>query len=237
MRLALASLLAALVALIPLSVRAGQSSQRIPLSPTQSETQEIQLAGGGVPSGYMILGDTETPPPRYSSSGLTVWAFGDTPWSSAAPMLVARQELAAAVVSGKIYAIGGYGAGYLASVEEYSPETNSWTFRASMSTPRAELDVGVVDQKIYAIGGQDGAYLNMVEVFDPAMNIWSSRTPMPTPRDRHTTAVVNGKILVMGGYNGVALATVEEYDPASDTWTTKAPLPAPNAEASTVVWR
>jgi N-acetylneuraminic acid mutarotase len=36
-------------------------------------------------------------------------------------MPTARNNLAAAILDGKIYAIGGYGATYLKTVEEYFP--------------------------------------------------------------------------------------------------------------------
>src|SRR5687767_7369645 len=131
MKTALVVLFAALVVLIPFRVRASQRNQRVPITP--GTTERFRLGGGGVPSGYMILGGTEVSPPGYSYSGISLNA---TPWSAASPMLVARVDLAAASVNGRIYAIGGYNynAGYLSSVEEYFPESDTWTFRTPMPT-------------------------------------------------------------------------------------------------------
>jgi N-acetylneuraminic acid mutarotase len=91
-------------------------------------------------------------------------------------MLVARSELAAASVNGRIYAIGGYNAGYLSSVEEYAPESDTWRFRAPMPTPRANIVAAVVGQTVYVFGGFDGTYLGTVEVYDSAADSWSPRT-------------------------------------------------------------
>ena len=46
-------------------------------------------------------------------------------WISKAPMLTARAYLGAAVVNGKIFAIGGYNNGYLSTNEEYDPTTDT----------------------------------------------------------------------------------------------------------------
>lgn len=234
MKTALLVLFAALVVLIPFRVRAGQTSQRVPITPGSSEG--FRLGDGGVPSGYMILGETNVPPPGYTFSGISLVPEGVLPdeplWSYVPPMLVARGELAAAATNGKIYAIGGFSSGHLASVEEYSESTNSWSFRAPMPTPRSQLSAVVVDQKIYAIGGFDGGFLGTVEVYDPTQDSWSARAPMPTPRRLHTMVVVSGRILAIGGHNGAALTTVEEYDPATDTWATKPPMPGLNSEGA-----
>ena len=174
-------------------------------------------------------------PPGYSFSGISLDLAPNAPdssWSTASPMLVARRELAAVTVNGKIYAIGGFSSGHLASVEEYSESTDSWSFVASMPTPRSQLSAVVVGQKIYAIGGSNGVFLDTVEEYNPATDSWTTRSPMLTARDRLATVVVDGKILAIGGHNGAALTTVEEYDPATDTWSVMPSLPASNSEGT-----
>ena len=57
-------------------------------------------------------------------------------------------EVVGTAPNGKIYAIGGYnpdesGHGYLATVEEYDPETDTWTARAPMPTPRYGLAAAI----------------------------------------------------------------------------------------------
>lgn len=237
MKTALAVLLALTVVLIPFRVRAAQNSQRVAV-PSGSQ-QGFRLNEGGVPSGYMILGDTDVAPPGYTYTGVSLYVESGTPglptWSTISPMLVPRAELAAAAVNGKVYAIGGWNGQYLASVEEYSPETETWSYRTPMLTARKEMEAAVVGQTVYVFGGSNGSYLDTVEAYDPATDSWSARAPMPTPRDRLTSAVVSGKVLVFGGYQGQALSVVEEYDPATDTWEIKPPMPAVDSEAAAAV--
>ncbi len=72
-------------------------------------------------------------------------------WTTKASMPTAREHLAAGVVNGKIYVIGGSAA--LNTVEEYDPATNTWTAKASMPTARSDLTASVMNGEIYAIGG------------------------------------------------------------------------------------
>ncbi len=60
-----------------------------------------------------------------ASDGQTV---GGT-WQQLASMPTARQELASAVLNGKIYVIGGLNADGISTntVEVYNPATNTWT--------------------------------------------------------------------------------------------------------------
>lgn len=157
-------------------------------------------------------------------------------WAPKTPMREARAGLAAAVVNGKIYAIGGYkGETVFNIVEEYDPVNNSWTTKTSMRIARAGLAAAVVNDKIYAIGGYEGGRVfatrvfDTVEEYDPSTNTWALRRPMPTPRARFAAAVVNNKIWAIGGLSREVFSdfypTVEEYDPVTDGWTTKTPMP------------
>ncbi len=157
-------------------------------------------------------------------------------WTTKAPMQVARASLGAAVVEGKIYAIGGVvdppSLVKCTNInEQYDPAADKWVFKASMPTPRASFATAVVDNKIYCIGGttgtKDGIYAasGVVEVYDTATDTWATKSDMPTPRVGVTASVVDGKIYLIGGNSNAT----EAYDPATDTWTTKTPMPfAPN---------
>jgi hypothetical protein len=149
-------------------------------------------------------------------------------WVSKAPIHVARTYLGAAVVGGKIYAIGGYnGSGDLGTNEEYDPVTDTWVFKASMPVPSSGFATAVYEGKIYCIGGE------MNQVYDPASDSWENKTAMPTSRTYMRANVVGGKIYLIGGtvpdnksIPGFRnLSANEVYDPATDTWTTKTPIP------------
>jgi len=111
-------------------------------------------------------------------------------WEAVAPMAEARAAHAAAVLEGKLYAVGGDGdGGHLSSVERYDPTANAWEAVAPMATGRSELVVGALYGKLYAVGGTkydeeagDERAANMVERFNPATLAWEELAPMATAR-------------------------------------------------------
>jgi N-acetylneuraminic acid mutarotase len=141
----------------------------------------------------------------------------------------ARTGLASAVVSGKIYVIGGYFVGaeeqVFNIVEEYDPDTDTWTTKSPMPTPRCWLTACVVEDKIYAIGGTlDFQPVSDVEEYDPATDTWTKKSDMPTARWGLSSNTVDGIIYTIGGSVitsspwGPGLSTVEAYDPKLDTF-------------------
>lgn len=129
----------------------GSGSQRQPVQPTPSGAEPFRV-GGGIPPGFMILGETQSSPPGYTFAGLSVTATTDS-WAIRTSMPTGRGLLAAAALNNKIYAIGGENGSYLDTVEEYDPVSDTWTAKASMSTPRSGLAAAVVSNRIYAISG------------------------------------------------------------------------------------
>ncbi len=161
---------------------------------------------------------------------VTAYAEFEQAWMPRPSMAVPRGSLAAAVVNGRIYAIGGYtiGGDAVASMELYDPAINTWSARASMSGPRAELAAAVVNNTIYVLGGNaatgggPSVPLATVEAYDPATDTWTTKAAMLTERSFPAAAAVNGTLYAIGG-DGTG--SVEAYDPATDTWTMKAPIP------------
>ena len=167
-----------------------------------------------------------------------VYAASDS-WTRLEPMPTARTTLGVAVVNGKIYAIGGYGAGgYLNVNEEYDPATNTWTTKEPMPIPRASFGIAVVENKIYVIGGVIGYDVDaegiitcsINQVYDPLTDTWETMEPMPTNRSQLNANVLDGKVYMIGGRTGGQYTTValnQVYDPETDTWTTKTSIPYP----------
>ena len=158
-------------------------------------------------------------------------------WTTMAPMPTARGGFSVAVVSGKIFAIGGLNGNNLpvSTTEEYNPQTNGWTSKMPMPTPRSGFAIAVYQNKIYVIGGTVGyGYVGNNEVYDPISNTWETKTSMPTPRADLCANIVNDKIYLIGGkkyssttpfYNETNINEV--YDPVNDSWSTKTPIPTP----------
>ncbi|MGD6851984.1 MAG: Kelch repeat-containing protein [Candidatus Bathyarchaeia archaeon] len=161
-------------------------------------------------------------------------------------MPTARGEFGIAVVSGKIYVIGGIDSDDtpLGTVEEYNPATNQWITKTSMPTPRSGFAVAVIDGKIYAIGGTIGnGYLGNNEMYNPVIDRWETKSSMPTPRAGLSASTVNGEVYLIGGekYSNVypfyaETGINEVYDPVNDTWSTRTSLPtAVKGYASAVI--
>ena len=183
----------------------------------------------------------------YSSVSFRMFIKGGNIWKTKSPMPTARDDLAAAVVDGKIYAMGGYtppnlppgtftlrgSKEPLGTVEEYDPSTDSWRTVADMPTARCDLAAASVDGKIYAIGGSINIVLDFkttlttVEEYDARKDSWRTVEKMSEARDNLASVVVDGKIYAIGGYNGEqSFSTVEEYDPSKDSWRTVADMPS-----------
>lgn len=140
-----------------------------------------------------------------------------------------QSGLRAAVVNGKIYAIGG------AVNYEYDPATDTWAIKKSMPTQRHEFGIAVYENKIYCIGG---SYKGINEVYDPETDTWETKSSMPTNRSQLEANVVNGKIYLIGGRTGGQKTTValnEVYDIETDTWSTKEPIPYPVVQYASAV--
>jgi N-acetylneuraminic acid mutarotase len=161
-----------------------------------------------------------------------VWAPSaiENSWVTKTPLPQTAGGLRAAVVNGKIYAIGGV-VNY-----EYDPAADNWTAKKPMPTARTYFGIAVYQNKIYTIGGSlewnpsSGSIPSDAnEVYDPLTDSWETMEPMPTNRSGLNANVVNGKIYLIGGrtvgpqYLTVALNEV--YDPATNSWTTKKPIP------------
>ena len=134
-------------------------------------------------------------------------------WTTKAPMPTARYGLAVGVVSGRLYAVGGFNDNnqFLNAVEAYDPTTDTWVTKASMPTARAELAASVLGRRLYAIGGYNFGPENAVEAYDTATNTWAIKASMPTSRESLATRVAGRRIYAVGGANGVVLNTVEAF--------------------------
>ena len=87
------------------------------------------------------------------SIGLASGAFaeGAGQWTTGAPMLSARSEVAVAAVGGKVYVAGGFGGGR--ALEIYDPGTDRWSRGAPVLRAvhhAAAVDIG---GKLYLLGG------------------------------------------------------------------------------------
>ncbi|QUI20895.1 hypothetical protein HZI73_00590 [Vallitalea pronyensis] len=143
-------------------------------------------------------------------------------------------------VDDKIFIIGGYGQGYVDTIETFDHEANHWDIITSLPTTRLQPAVVAHENKIYVIGGynQTDQELGTIDVYDLTHDTWSNITPMPTKRSGAASIVQHNKIYVLGGYNQEAksLDTVEVYDIATQSWTTIEAMPTKRSQLAAVLY-
>ena len=158
-------------------------------------------------------------------------------WSYLADMPTARSKVAAAEVDGKIYVMGGFGAGAVAN-ESYDIETNTWSIVALFPEGVDHAAAAAVVGQVYLIGGFKGrpAPESLVGVCDPGSNRRSRRADLPTARGALGAAVIEGTIYAVGdmGTNGNT-GGLEVYDPAQNSWEALTPLPTPRDHIAVAV--
>lgn len=175
--------------------------------------------------------------PGPATNLVEVYDLATNTWSAATPLPTARMGLVAAVINGRIYAIGGRTDGYSTSavgtVEMFDPGTNLWTSMNPMPSPRYFAAAAVVGGEIHVAGGEfETNVLPTLEAYNPLTNQWRNRTAMPTARGQLAMVEANGRLYALGGYAGLVsqwVGTVEEYNPLTDTWAVRAPMPTARA--------
>jgi YVTN family beta-propeller protein len=157
-------------------------------------------------------------------------------WTVLFPLSVARQEIAAAELGGRIYSIGGIGGASeatvetLTAVERYDPVDDVWEAVAPLPAPLHHPTAAVVGDKLYVLGGLqnlDFTPVDFVFAYDPGNDRWEPRAAMPAPRGAAAAAVIDDLIYVAGGYRSAPVADFAVYDPATDRWTVLPPMPTP----------
>ena len=177
---------------------------------------------GGAPFEGLVLSTVEAYNPATNS------------WSTAPSMPTPRSDLAAAVVGGLIYAIGGWnGISTVGTVEAFNPATGAWTEKTPMPTPRGTLGAGVCGSQgtIRAIGGAAGfgnSTLATNEAYNPVTNSWSQDTPLNVGRGEVTLVNSDPNTIYAagGGFFGISVSDTEVFHCPS------APVTAPGISLS-----
>jgi N-acetylneuraminic acid mutarotase len=136
-----------------------------------------------------------------------------------AKMMFHRTFLGAAVLDGKVYAVGGG----TNSVERFDPSTQEWSMVTSMRKFRTGPGVVAHEGFIYCVGGacSDKTIASRTtERYDPETDQWVWLSNMSSKRRNPAMAVMNGYIYAIGGIgaDGKWLASVERLDPINNQW-------------------
>jgi hypothetical protein len=172
-------------------------------------------------------------------------------WQPASPSPVPRFEGATAVVDGKLYAFGGFGAGpglpAQNNVDVYAPDDDLWTGRAAMPRAVTHVQAAVIATRVYLGGGFEGASggppIAVVQVYDTVADTWSTTAvpPLPAPRASGGFVARDRFIHALGGLTpGRCIDTTDHW--ILDTrnlaagWVSAAPLPESRNHFQAVEW-
>lgn len=135
-------------------------------------------------------------------------------------MPTARSRCAAAAVKGKLYVVGGNGAGNgagtrqrMTEAECLDPSTGYWQHLPPL--PLVSLGMAAsLKGKLYVVGVDDNREM-AVECFDPCTAVWLRQAPVPRQRFGCAAATLAGALHVVGGHDGQRpVATVERFNAA-----------------------
>jgi N-acetylneuraminic acid mutarotase len=166
-------------------------------------------------------------------------------WVQLTPMPTARQEVAVAAHGGRVWVIGGFGAGPepVATVETYDPALNLWETRAAVPEPVHHAAAAAVGNRLFVIGGFTGGRLrwiasDAVYEFVPSREAWEPRAPMPTARGGLAVAVLGGRVHALGGSSGDGVSRAHEvYDPATNRWSRANAMPTARDHLAAVAFQ
>ena len=156
---------------------------------------------------------------------------GTGQWVDRAPLTLARQEVGAARIDGKVYVVGGLLPNSMATstVEAYDIALNAWSSVAPLPVPRDHMAVAATGGILYVAGGFAADFQAKGEAFayDPSANAWTPVAPLPDPRGGCWAVAHGNRIFVFGGVNAADAAqqSVFIYDPATNQWTAGADMP------------
>lgn len=174
----------------------------------------------------------------YDDTGFIKDVFAYDPasdtWSERSPRPTQRYTFSSAVVDGRVFIIGGFGAPdddsaadweYKYDVEVYDPQTDTWSTEAGLPNAIAAAASCSTGNLIYVFGGD----VNRTLVYDTAEGTWTERTPPSLARSDHECVRVGDAFVLLGGRDaaGNQFDVTERYEPATDTWTELEPLPTP----------
>jgi serine/threonine protein kinase len=161
-------------------------------------------------------------------------------WRTLPPLPTPRQNMAAAVLDGTVWVIGGLAPGSKGSrkVEGYDPVINEW--KAGPDLPARLHHEMVVTYKgeLVVIGGwipkgSDPSAVESDRVYALRDGSWHQLASLNRPRVAGAAAVVGDRIVVVGGQSKKRLLdTTEVFD--GKRWTVTATIPTPREHLAAV---
>ena len=122
-------------------------------------------------------------------------------WRSAAPVPVARTEVAAALFGKEIAVVGGFVASGRNSsrADAYSPARNRWRRLPNLPVSVDHAMAVGRGADLYVVGGYGAGSLALSSAFVLRGNRWAPLPSLPAPRAAAGAAIVRDKLYVVGG--------------------------------------
>ena len=162
-------------------------------------------------------------------------------WTTAAPALTQRTEVAAAAIAGKIYVVGGFNKPNLQNalkfaisneVEVYDTASDSWSNTTPLPEGRHHAGIASLNGLLYVVGGFTKSFMSIwdavstVYQYNPVTQEWRELASMPTARGALGVTVYQNRLYAIGGYDGKHNSgAVEVFDPQTNTWSSGASIP------------
>lgn len=147
---------------------------------------------------------------------------------AAAPLPVARTEVAGALWQGKVVVAGGLTAdgGASRDVDVYDAATRSWSSAPALPVGLHHLGLAVVGERLYAVGGFTGApgmpweAQSGVRSLGPREGSWRDEPPLAGARGGLAVTAVGGRLVAVGGSDerGQVLRRSEVLPPGGAAW-------------------
>jgi Kelch motif len=155
---------------------------------------------------------------------------GSTGWQRAAPLPLARSEVASAAYGTGIAVVGGYvagGTGNTARADLYLPAKNRWHRLPDYPIQIDHAAAAGAGKAAYFAGGFNKKGNQLRLAYALTNGRWHGMPNMPAARAASGAAIANGKLYVVGGFAGEGLAReMLVYDLRTHRWST-APGPTP----------
>lgn len=138
-------------------------------------------------------------------------------WSGMPDLPQARHHGMAAVVSGRLFVIGGFSAsGFDPTEDVWELVGGTWVERSPLPRPLGAAAAAALDGTVYVVGGApEGGLL----AYDPGLDSWEELNPPAVSREHVAAVAFEGEIWAVAGRAGGEIHdTTEIYDPDTDTW-------------------
>ena len=129
-------------------------------------------------------------------------------WQRAAPLPLARTEVAAALLGRDIAVVGGFLADgrNSARVDLFSPAQNLWRRLPDLPVPVDHAMAAAARGRLYVVGGYGSNRRPLRHAFVFSSGAWRALPPLPEPRAAAGAAIVGTRLYVVGGVDAAGLA-------------------------------